>query len=132
MRAGRDVVLTPPTASGKTWDACVGILEGRMQRGDRCLSFYGLKALASDQNTKLNALLEQMPDEQRPVFAKLTGDTSKNERKALLNAHPHIIPLTPELLHYQLRSIWGDRTNSHGEFRGASGLSQVHLTSLLS
>ncbi|KAM3101054.1 DEAD/DEAH box helicase [Phormidesmis sp. 146-12] len=113
IRAGKDVVLTPPTASGKTWAAYVGILEGCMAMGDRCLSFYGLKALASDQNTKLNALLEQMPDDQRPVFAKMTGDTSKDEREVLLNAHPHIIALTPELLHYQLRTVWRSQGWQH-------------------
>jgi DEAD/DEAH box helicase domain-containing protein len=113
IRAGKDVVLTPPTASGKTWAAYVGILEGCMTRGDRCLSFYGLKALASDQNTKLNALLEQMSADQRPVFAKMTGDTSEDERKALLNAHPHVIALTPELLHYQLRTVWRSQGWQH-------------------
>lgn len=117
IRAGKDIVLTPPTASGKTWAAYVGILEGCMKRGDRCLSFYGLKALASDQNTKLNALLEQMPDDQCPIFAKMTGDTSKDEREALLNAHPHIIALTPELLHYQLRTV-GDRRDGSTFFLG--------------
>ncbi|MDX2241578.1 MAG: DEAD/DEAH box helicase [Leptolyngbyaceae cyanobacterium bins.302] len=106
IRAGNDVILTPPTAAGKTLAAYIGILEGCLHQGYRCLSFYGLKALASDQNNKLSSLLKAMPQSERLVFAKLTGDTSKEDREILLAAHPHVIALTPELLHYQLRTTW--------------------------
>ncbi|MEX0268893.1 DEAD/DEAH box helicase [Leptolyngbyaceae cyanobacterium UHCC 1019] len=61
IRAGNDVILTPPTAAGKTLAAYVGILEGCLQQSYRCLSFYGLKALASDQNNKLQALINSRP-----------------------------------------------------------------------
>lgn len=104
---GQDVTITTTTASGKTYAAYLGILKGCMKHNYRCLAFYNLKALAGDQSEAIADLLSTIPQERRPRFAKLTGDTSTEERKEILATEPHILGVTPEFIHYQLRAAWG-------------------------
>ncbi|MEA5470919.1 DEAD/DEAH box helicase [Spirulina sp. 06S082] len=72
IREGKDVILSTDTASGKSLSAYVPILEGILQHQHTALSFYGLKALTSDQGVKLTALLEGIPEAVRPQLAMLT------------------------------------------------------------
>jgi DEAD/DEAH box helicase domain-containing protein len=102
IRKGCDVALTPPTASGKTLSAYIPILEGCLQQGDRAIAFYGMKALSADQSSKLNTLVESLDVR----VAELTGDVSQEQRQDRMAEEPHIISLTPDLLHYQLRNVW--------------------------
>lgn len=106
VQRGKDVVLTPPTAAGKTMAAYVPIIEGALTKGHRCLSLYGLKALASDQEAKLLALQAAMPDAGL-VVAKITGDLQGGDaRDAVLAEAPHILAMTPDLLHHELRRVY--------------------------
>lgn len=106
IRAKKDLIITTPTASGKTLSIYPAILEGCINSGERCLSFYPLKALASDQFHKLEKLTRSLPKHCRPRLAMLTGDITTEERNRLLASRPHIIGATPELIHFQLRSSW--------------------------
>ncbi|MBP0019391.1 MAG: DEAD/DEAH box helicase [Cyanobacteria bacterium SBLK] len=106
IREGKDVILSTDTASGKSLSAYVPILESILKHQYTALSFYGLKALTSDQGEKLTALLEGIPEAVRPQLAMLTGDTRKEERERLLERSPGIIGATPELIHYALRGIY--------------------------
>ena len=109
IRAGKDVVLTVPTAAGKTLAAYIPVLEGAIDAGHNCLSLYGLKALASDQSAKLNALLGGIPKADRPRFVTLTGDVDRGQRQALLATKPHLLAITPDLLHWELNQVyWSD------------------------
>jgi DEAD/DEAH box helicase domain-containing protein len=106
IKRGKDLVMTPPTAAGKTLAAYIPIIEGALTKGHRCLSLYGLKALASDQEAKLLALQAAMPDAGLTV-AKLTGDLQGGDaRDAVLAEAPHILAMTPDLLHHELRRVY--------------------------
>ncbi|MBD2428088.1 DEAD/DEAH box helicase [Phormidium sp. FACHB-1136] len=106
IQRGKDVVMTPPTAAGKTMAAYVPIIEGALKAGHRCLSLYGLKALASDQEAKLLALQAGMPDAGLAI-AKITGDIQGGDaRDAILAEEPHILAITPDLLHHELRRVY--------------------------
>ncbi|QQE67360.1 helicase family protein with metal-binding cysteine cluster (plasmid) [Leptolyngbya sp. BL0902] len=106
IKRGKDLILTPPTAAGKTLAAYIPIIEGALTKGHRCLSLYGLKALASDQEAKLLALQAAMPNAGLTV-AKLTGDLQGGDaRDAVLADAPHILAMTPDLLHHELRRVY--------------------------
>ncbi len=106
VRAGKDVILTPPTAAGKTLAAYIPVLEGVIEQGHHALSLYGLKALASDQTAKLQVLLAGIPRQERPCFIALTGDVAKDQRKRLLAKHPQLLAMTPDLLHFELKQVY--------------------------
>ncbi|MBD2429505.1 DEAD/DEAH box helicase, partial [Phormidium sp. FACHB-1136] len=106
IRRGKDLVMTPPTAAGKTLAAYIPIIEGALTEGHRCLSLYGLKALASDQEAKLLELQAGMPEAGLTV-AKITGDLQGGDaRDAVLAEAPHILAMTPDLLHHELRRVY--------------------------
>ncbi|MBW4581967.1 MAG: DEAD/DEAH box helicase [Tildeniella nuda ZEHNDER 1965/U140] len=106
MRAGKSLILTSPTASGKTLSTYPGILEGCVNAGHRALAFYGLRALALDQFHKISELLSGIPVVSRPVLAMMTGDVKTEEREQILVSDPHILGVTPELIHFQLKQAW--------------------------
>ncbi|MGG6262931.1 DEAD/DEAH box helicase [Leptolyngbya sp. AN10] len=106
INEGKDVVITTATASGKTLGTFLAILKGIIEQNHCCLAFYNLKALASDQATNITELLSTIPEQIRPRFHKLTGDTPTQMRKEILASEPHILGVTPEFLHYQLRTTW--------------------------
>lgn len=106
IRASKDLIITTPTASGKTLSIYPGVIEGCIREKSRCLSFYPLKALASDQFDKLTQLTQMLPKHHRPRLAMLNGDIKSEERQRLLSLKPHIIGCTPELIHFELRNSW--------------------------
>lgn len=106
IRKGKSLILTSPTASGKTLSAYPGMLEGCLNEGHRALAFYGLRALALDQFHKLSAFLSAMPLESRPGLGMITGDVEQKERDRILASEPHILGVTPELIHFQLKQAW--------------------------
>jgi DEAD/DEAH box helicase domain-containing protein len=106
IRAGKSLILTSPTASGKTLSVYPGIIEGCMQ-GHRALVFYGFKALAADQYNKVSSLLAKIPQKVRPRLGMITGDVKAQDKRAEIIAQkPHILAVTPELIHFQLRQAW--------------------------
>ncbi|AFZ33527.1 MULTISPECIES: DEAD/DEAH box helicase [Cyanophyceae] len=106
IRAGKSLILTSPTASGKTLSIYPGMIEGCMQ-GHRALVFYGFKALAADQYNKVSSLLAKIPQKVRPRLGMITGDVKEQDKRAeILASNPHILAVTPELIHFQLRQAW--------------------------
>ena len=106
IRAGKSLILTSPTASGKTLSVYPGIIEGCMQ-GHRALVFYGFKALAADQYNKVSSLIAKIPQKVRPRLGMITGDVKQQDKRAEIIAQkPHILAVTPELIHFQLRQAW--------------------------
>ncbi|WP_245587599.1 DEAD/DEAH box helicase [Calidithermus chliarophilus] len=100
LRAARrepfDLVLTTPTASGKTLAFAPGILEDLLQRGDTALFIYPLRALTTDQHDKLARMCEGLPLRVRSFF----GSTSIEE--LLEGGVPHAVVATPDKLNYYL------------------------------
>jgi DEAD/DEAH box helicase domain-containing protein len=106
IRQGKSLILTSPTASGKTLSTYPAILEGCINQEHRALAFYGLRALALDQFHKISELLSTIPTQSRPILAMITGDVKSEKREQILKSEPHILGVTPELIHFQLKQAW--------------------------
>jgi DEAD/DEAH box helicase domain-containing protein len=107
---GNDVVITAPTASGKTEAFCIPILQQvadrlshfgslRSDKGQVSAIFvYPTKALSRDQLPKIKQLAN-------PLGAKVAvvdGDTLENERRSVLDAPPDVIITNFDVLHYHM------------------------------
>ncbi|MBO1352311.1 MAG: DEAD/DEAH box helicase [Hormoscilla sp. GUM202] len=107
LRSGKDLSITTPTASGKTLCYNLAILESCLKQLHNCaLYIFPLKALAFDQLRKLQRLVATFPLSDRLKVGQMTGDTSRGDRKKLfLPNPPHILAVSPDLLHYQLEKV---------------------------
>lgn len=100
LRAGRDVILTTPTASGKTLAFNLPIFETMLADPQACaLYLYPLKALANDQQKKLLDLEAATGLDLRPEV--YDGDTP-TARRSRIKAASRIILTNPHALHYYL------------------------------
>ncbi len=97
IRAGRNVVVVTPTASGKTICYNLPVLNAVLEDPDtRALYMFPTKALAQDQLAELNDLAERVGD----CFGVFTydGDTPSDARKAI-REQGHIVLTNPDMLH---------------------------------
>jgi len=100
IRAGRDVVVTTPTASGKTLIYNLPLLERFLQDPDaRALYLFPLKALAQDQRSALEKLSSSWPEDARPHVALYDGDTTDHFRRKIRTNPPTALITNPEMLH---------------------------------
>jgi DEAD/DEAH box helicase domain-containing protein len=106
LRAGRDVVLATPTASGKSLVYALPALEACLADPEaRTLLLFPLRALEQDQRKKLEAdvaalaLPHGMP---RPRVAIYDGDTKAGERRKIRADPPNLLITTPDMLHLGL------------------------------
>lgn len=108
---GRDVVVTAPTASGKTEAFCIPILEkivgevrhfGSLRAGEHgkimAIFVYPTKALARDQLPKITELAGPLGVR----AAVLDGDTPDVERRKMLDSPPDIIVTNFDVIHYHM------------------------------
>ncbi len=103
IRAGRDVVVTTPTASGKSLVYNLPVLEHFLQDPEtRALYLFPLKALAQDQRNALERLTAGWPQDARPGVALYDGDTSDHFRRKIRNNPPAVLITNPEMLHLGL------------------------------
>lgn len=96
-RAGRNVVLVTPTASGKTLAYNLPILQRCIEDADACaLYLFPTKALAQDQRHELDGLTREagLP---LPV-ATYDGDTPTSARRAV-RARARLVISNPDMLH---------------------------------
>jgi len=114
LRAGRDVVLATPTASGKSLVYALPALEACLADPDaRTLLLFPLRALEQDQKKKLEADIEALalpPGAARPRIAIYDGDTRDGERRKLRAHPPNLLITTPDMLHLGLlpyHESWG-------------------------
>ncbi|HEY0582353.1 MAG TPA: DEAD/DEAH box helicase, partial [Chloroflexota bacterium] len=103
LRAGQNVVLASPTASGKSLAFALPTLERALTSpGARALYLYPTKALIGDQLRALQTLIAALPVEPRPRVAVLTGDTPRERRLDLAANPPDILLANPDILHHSL------------------------------
>ncbi|HEX2253833.1 MAG TPA: DEAD/DEAH box helicase [Thermoanaerobaculia bacterium] len=119
-RAGRDVLVTTPTASGKSLVFQLPVLEEALAgRPGRALWLFPLKALGQDQLGKLVELAaslgldvpaagdEAAGDEAAaPLAAIYDGDTPRAERARLRAAPPRVLITNPDMLHLGVLAHW--------------------------
>lgn len=100
IRAGHSIVISTPTASGKSLVYNLPILENHLRQPDAtALYIFPLKALAQNQLAALNRLAADWPEEARPVAAIYDGDTSDYARRKIRANPPHALITNPEMLH---------------------------------
>ncbi len=97
VRAGHDVLLVTPTASGKTLCYNLPVLQRILEEPEtRALYLFPTKALSQDQYHGLHRLISTL---ERPVSTfTFDGDTPSDARQAV-RAHGHIVVSNPDMLH---------------------------------
>jgi DEAD/DEAH box helicase domain-containing protein len=99
--AGRHVVVTTPTASGKTLCYNAPVLHSILQdSASRALYLFPTKALAQDQLAELQAMCETLDastGEQIGVFT-YDGDTPQDARRTI-RARAHLVLSNPDMVH---------------------------------
>ncbi len=97
VRAGKNVVIVTPTASGKTLCYNLPVLDAILHDNDtRALYLFPTKALAQDQLTELQELNQRL--ENRFGVFTYDGDTPSDARKAI-REKSHIVLTNPDMLH---------------------------------
>jgi DEAD/DEAH box helicase domain-containing protein len=118
VRRGESVLVTTPTASGKSLVFHVPPLEEAARGGSgRALFLFPLKALGQDQRAKVEALAASMahasrsdgaggldPEELRAVI--YDGDTPSAERARIRRSPPRVLVTNPDMLHLGILSRW--------------------------
>ena len=100
VRAGRDVVVATPTASGKSLIYNLPVLDRFLHDPDATSIFlFPLKALAQDQINAFSALTDHWATDARPRVAVYDGDTTDHFRRKIRENPPHILITNPEMLH---------------------------------
>ena len=112
IHAGKSVLVSSPTGTGKTLSAFLAILNelfiqarnGLLKDSVFCLYISPLKALANDIDRNLKEPLNEIykiAEEHGHDFPLIrvgvrSGDTPQNERQKMLRKPPHILITTPE------------------------------------
>ncbi|MDZ4288527.1 MAG: DEAD/DEAH box helicase, partial [Prosthecobacter sp.] len=104
--AGRSVLLSSPTGTGKTLAGFLGILDhlvraheaGTLGHGTQAVYVSPLRALTYDIQKNLSAPLAGMGLSDVIRVGLRTGDTSASDRAKLRRKPPHILLTTPESL----------------------------------
>ncbi|WAI00300.1 DEAD/DEAH box helicase [Methanogenium organophilum] len=106
LHEGRDVMLTTPTASGKTLSYLIPILEGLSRDPNACaLLLFPTKALTRDQLKTASTIAEEIVPTAGP--AVYDGDTPKSRRKDIRNSSRIILSNLHELHHIlSWHSLW--------------------------
>lgn len=100
VRAGRNVVVSTPTASGKSLIYSLPVIDRFLRDPDATSLFlFPLKALAQDQRGAFSALTDHWPTDARPRISIYDGDTSPHFRKKIRGNPPTVLITNPEMLH---------------------------------
>jgi DEAD/DEAH box helicase domain-containing protein len=108
--AGENVVISTPTASGKTLVYNAPIVASLLEDPSRrALYIFPLKALEQDQFDELKSVLRRLDCQLRvDIF---DGDTSAHARRKIKADPPHVLITTPDMLHAGLLAFheqWAD------------------------
>ena len=110
VRRGEHVVLSTPTASGKSAAYNLPVVERMLaEPAARALYLFPLKALARDQLQTLQGLLDHAAP--HLTAAVYDGDTPEKERRVLRAVPPSVLLTNPEMLHLSLlphHHLWAE------------------------
>ncbi|HZG59791.1 MAG TPA: DEAD/DEAH box helicase [Anoxybacillus sp.] len=97
LQEGKNIVAVTPTASGKTLCYNLPVLQAIAQNpSHRALYLFPTKALAQDQKSELNEIIEEM---EIPINSyTYDGDTAPSIRQKVRKAG-HIVITNPDMLH---------------------------------
>ncbi|MDM9383538.1 DEAD/DEAH box helicase [Chlorogloeopsis sp. ULAP01] len=107
---GNDIILETPTSSGKSISFLLPVIH-ECFKGNSCIIFFNLKALAFDQEEKIREFVNLLPESIRPAILNINGDTPSQERKKLYTHKPSIICVTPDVWHHELNNYQFDNYN---------------------
>ncbi|WP_409288887.1 DEAD/DEAH box helicase [Peribacillus sp. SCS-37] len=97
LRKGENIVAVTPTASGKTLCYNLPVLQSIAENDtNRALYIFPTKALAQDQKSELNEIINEMGIDIKSYT--YDGDTSPTIRQAVRKAG-HIVITNPDMLH---------------------------------
>lgn len=103
LRAGQNVVVATPTASGKSLVYTLPVLERFLQDPDaKSLFLFPLKALAQDQLASFRRMTAHWPEDARPCAHVYDGDTTAHFRRKIRENVPPVLLTNPEMLHLSL------------------------------
>jgi DEAD/DEAH box helicase domain-containing protein len=108
VRRGESVLLTTPTASGKSLVFQVPPLEEALRGGPgRALYLFPLKALGQDQRGKFRRLAEAAGLSPETAGCEIyDGDTPRPEREAIRRNFPRVVISNPDMLHLGVLGAW--------------------------
>jgi DEAD/DEAH box helicase domain-containing protein len=114
IKDGKNVVITTPTASGKSMIYMLSILEKIEQNRDaRAIVVFPLNALARDQEQKIKSLIKKTKID--ASVESYYGDTPLEERARIRRNPPNILITTPDMLnqgilphHYLWKKIYSN------------------------
>lgn len=99
---GKHVVISTPTASGKTEAYNPTILESLLRNPSAtALYLFPLVALGFDQTERLRRLNDALPEEDRLVIGISNNSVDEEEKRLMLQRKNRIVVTTPESLHYK-------------------------------
>lgn len=94
---GKDIVITSPTASGKSMVYTLPVLETFLQNPNaHALYIFPLKALARDQYAFLQNFIKNWKE--KPSIALYDGDSTPYERQKIRKQLPNILITNPDML----------------------------------
>ncbi len=114
IMVGKNVIITAPTASGKTEAFVIPILQKILDRDQnnvtQALFVYPTKSLSKDQLPKI----KEIADELGIRVEIFDGDTKELDRKKILENPPQVIITNFDVLHYHMwhRSRFASLLNS--------------------
>ncbi len=103
VRAGKNVVVATPTASGKTLTYNLPVLESLIRNPEsKALYIFPLKALEQDQLKALRDFALPLKG-QLPFQAEIyDGDTSSYRRRKIRESMPSVLITNPDMVHLSL------------------------------
>ncbi len=107
-RRGEHVLVTTPTASGKSLVFQVPPLEEALAGGPgRALFLFPLKALGQDQRGKFRDMAAACGLNAEEAGCEIyDGDTSPNDRAAIRRRFPRVLITNPDMLHLGILAHW--------------------------
>ncbi len=103
IRKGKNVLLSTPTASGKSVVFYLAILDKLRKNSDaKTLIVYPLKALARDQIARMKDFFYSVGVK----CAVYDGDTPLSERECIRKEQPQVLLTNPDMLHFGILRNW--------------------------
>jgi DEAD/DEAH box helicase domain-containing protein len=110
VRRGENIIVSTPTASGKSLIYNLPVFEQIMRAPDStALYLFPLKALAQDQLRTIKELASMLPEELVPFTSVYDGDTTAYQRKKIRDRPPNILISNPDMLHLSMlgyHAVW--------------------------